>query len=365
MGETLSCTKGLTMKKVDRNESITGCILGTAVGDALGLPYEGLSPARAEKMLGVPDSFRLLPSRGMVSDDTEHTCMVAQALLTANGDVQKFERHFAWRLRLWLLLLPVGTGFATLRAIIKLWLGFSPENSGVFSAGNGPAMRAPIFGACFDDLELMRQYVKASTRITHSDPKAEFGALAIALAAFMAKSHDHVEPEEFCSSLEKFLPADATEMLSLVRSAAESVTRCETTRQFAADRGLRKGVSGYIYHTVPVVLHCWLRHQNNFKAAVVEIIECGGDADTTAAIVGGIIGAGVGKMGIPAEMLAGLCEWPATVSWMESLGMALAQAGNKDIQPVAELRFWKILPRNLFLLIVVLLHGFRRIFPPY
>jgi len=47
--------------------AIVGSLLGTAVGDALGLPYEGLSPRRAERMLGTPDRYRFVPGRGMVS----------------------------------------------------------------------------------------------------------------------------------------------------------------------------------------------------------------------------------------------------------------------------------------------------------
>ena len=54
-------------------KAIIGCILGTAVGDALGLPYEGLSPTRARKLLGPPDRHRFILRRGMISDDTEHT----------------------------------------------------------------------------------------------------------------------------------------------------------------------------------------------------------------------------------------------------------------------------------------------------
>jgi len=49
------------------------------------------------------------------------------------------------------------------------------------------------------------------------------------------------------------------------------------------------------------------------------VICCGGDADTTAAIVGGIIGSGVGKKGIPSEWVDGLWEWPRTVGWMQRL----------------------------------------------
>jgi len=60
-------------------KAIIGCILGTAVGDALGLPYEGVAPRRAKRLLGPPDRYRFLFGHGMISDDTEHTCMVAMS----------------------------------------------------------------------------------------------------------------------------------------------------------------------------------------------------------------------------------------------------------------------------------------------
>ena len=59
-------------------QALVGTILGTAVGDAIGLPREGLSPARARRLFGDPPlRHRFLLGRGMISDDTEHTCMVA------------------------------------------------------------------------------------------------------------------------------------------------------------------------------------------------------------------------------------------------------------------------------------------------
>ena len=75
----------------------------------------------------------------MISDDTEHTLMVAQSLLKHPDDADAFARSLAWRLRWWVLGLPAGVGLATARACLKLWLGFSPERSGIWSAGNGPA----------------------------------------------------------------------------------------------------------------------------------------------------------------------------------------------------------------------------------
>src|SRR5438874_1145865 len=182
-----------------------GAILGTAVGDALGLPYENLSRRRGVRLLGPPDRHRFLLGRGMVSDDTEHTCMVAQALIAAGGDVTRFRRDFAWRLRLWLLAMPAGVGLATLKATLKLWLGAPSDRSGVFSAGNGPAMRSAVLGAAIDDRERLREFVRASTRITHTDPKAEYGAQAVAVAANHTK-HGRTDGNEFLAGLRTLLP---------------------------------------------------------------------------------------------------------------------------------------------------------------
>jgi ADP-ribosyl-[dinitrogen reductase] hydrolase len=78
---------------------VVGCILGTAIGDALGLPYEGIARHRAPRLLGPPDRHRFFLRRGMFSDDTEHTCMAAQALIASNLDINKFTTDFARRLR--------------------------------------------------------------------------------------------------------------------------------------------------------------------------------------------------------------------------------------------------------------------------
>src|SRR4029078_5512734 len=123
----------------------TGCILGTAVGDALGLACEGLSNRRQARLFPKLAGYRLLPfGKGMCSDDTEHTCMLAQSLIRTarNADIEtqrgSFSPVLGWRLRFWLLGLPAGIVLATLRAFLKLWMGFPPRHSGVFSAGNGP-----------------------------------------------------------------------------------------------------------------------------------------------------------------------------------------------------------------------------------
>ena len=56
----------------------SGCLLGLAMGDALGLPLEGISPRRIARLQGAGEPRRrLLFGRGMISDDTDHACMTA------------------------------------------------------------------------------------------------------------------------------------------------------------------------------------------------------------------------------------------------------------------------------------------------
>ncbi|MHC4676717.1 MAG: ADP-ribosylglycohydrolase family protein [Planctomycetota bacterium] len=352
-----------------KSEAICGCIIGTAIGDALGLPYEGLSPHRARRLFKSPNRYHLLFNHGMVSDDTEHTCMVAQALIASGGQVDIFSRELARRLRYWLLGLPAGIGFATLRSILKLWIGFSPKKSGVFSAGNGPAMRVAIIGVCYgDDETRLKEIVKAATIITHTDPRAYWGALAVALAAHENFSSPLlVDAKNYFNRLERLLgPEMAGDFLDLIKQVVASVAKGKHTREFAESQKLQKGITGYTYHSVPAVIHAWLLNPREFQNAILDIIGCGGDTDTTAAILGGIVGAAVGPAGIPDKWMNNLWEWPRTIRWMRQLGQQLdivlksARAG-----PPPRLPIIGILLRNLLFSGIVLFHAFRRMLPPY
>ena len=346
-------------------DRIVGCILGTAVGDAIGLPYEGLSRRRASRLLGLPNQHRFIFGRGMVSDDTEHTCLVAQALIRSEGDIDRFQHSLAWGLRRWLLGFPAGIGMATLRSVVRLWMGFSPERSGVFSAGNGPAMRAAVLGVALGDSTL-RDFVRASSRMTHTDPKAEMGAFAVALAAQLASRNTTVEPDSYLDHLQSQIGSDEPEFMRLISNVVASVNAGQNTEAFADSIGLTTGVSGYVYHTVPVAIHAWLSHQQDCREAITTVVRCGGDTDSTGAMVGGIVGAAVGRSGIPEDWLSTLVEWPRTVAWMERLGKQLATIGTPNsLSRPMRLPILPLLLRNLFFLVVVLYHGIRRLAPPY
>src|SRR5258708_22469378 len=79
--------------------SIVGCLLGTAVGDALGLPVEALSRGRQQKLYPKIDGHRFVFGHGMISDDTEHCCMTAQALIVSAGDAAVFSPRPSLKLR--------------------------------------------------------------------------------------------------------------------------------------------------------------------------------------------------------------------------------------------------------------------------
>ncbi len=358
---------------MNRVDSLAGALLGTAVGDAIGLPREALSPRRARRLFGDPPlRHRFFFGRGMTSDDTEHTCMTAQALLRSGGDPERFARSLGWRLRGWLLALPAGVGWATLRGCIKLWLGFPPRLSGVWSAGNGPAMRAALLGVCLgDDPARLRAVIRASTRITHTDPRAERGALLVAIAAHHGATHgpQGLSAESYLEAVRQAGAELDPKLAELLTKTGEHLRRQAAPAELAEALGLRRGVTGYVYHTVPLVLYCWLRWPGDFRRAVEEVVILGGDADTTGAILGGIVGATVGAGGIPAEWLTGLLEWPRSVGWMRRLAARLAEQFPAEAPrpPTRALPLgWPgLVPRNLLFLVVVVGHVVRRLLPPY
>jgi ADP-ribosyl-[dinitrogen reductase] hydrolase len=358
------------MTMTDRRDKLAGVLLGAAVGDALGLPREGLSRRRAARLYGSgPLRHRFLLGHGMVSDDAEHACMTAQALLAAGDNETRFARSLAWRLRGWLASMPPGVGWGTLRAIVKLWLGFPPAWSGVVSAGNGPAMRAPILGAYLARTpEHIAPLVRASTRLTHRDPRAEEGALAIALAAAYAVER---RPNEIDAAalLEEIRGRMTVEPLRDALDTVAEYLACGAPAAELADAlGAGRGVTGFMLHTVPAALFCWLASPGDIRRCVEEVIRLGGDADSTGAIVGALAGATAGAGAIPESWLSGIVEWPRSIAWMRRLADRLADRLLED-QPSSGgplPLFWPALPvRNLFFLVVALTHGFRRLLPPY
>jgi ADP-ribosylglycohydrolase len=344
-------------------------ILGTAVGDALGLPMEGLSRTRAARMFPGPLRHRLIFGRGMVSDDTDHAVLVANNLIAHPDDPEAYGRSLALGLRGWLLSLPAGIGWATLRAILRLWIGFGPDKSGVASAGNGPAMRSAPVGVCFAERpDLMDRFLSPTVQITHTDFRAEIGAAAVARAAAWGFQHGPERPPD-SDELRQILTGGAAlgrEWTETVDRLMDGLAAGDSAAKFAEVLGQGDGVSGYVIPSVAVAVFAWRRRYGDFRSAVAEVIALGGDTDTVAAIAGAMAGAAAGETGIPPEWIAGLAEWPRSVSVLRQVADRLdgvRQAGEpgEPVRIVGPAMFL----RNIGFLILVLLHGFRRLFPPY
>lgn len=333
-----------------------GSLLGTAVGDALGLSYEGMSKRRVCAFGEIRHRFFF--GRGMFSDDTEHTLMLAAAMYSHRDDVNAFRRSFAWKLRWWLLGLPAGVGLSTAKAILRLWLGFPPTKSGVRSAGNGAAMRSAIVGVFRADDELKRhEFALAACRVTHTDPRAEESGLLVAEAAALAAKR--IPTVEALNCLRSFVTSEI--MKEHFEVLEQALSENNSVSEFARRIACGHGVSGFAPNTVAVALFSWLRHRGDFETAVRSVIECGGDTDTVAAITGGICGAEVGENGIPSDWIAAICDWPRSVAHLRDVAAALADAS----KPMPRV-FWPlVLLRNVVFLAIVLLHGFRRLLPPY
>ena len=219
-------------------------MLGTALGDSMGLPYEGLSRQKISRKKLSFDRANLIFGRGLFSDDTEQTIIVAQSLIESYDDIDIFERVIKRRLKLWLLALPAGLGFATMKAILK---SFFIKNSGVFSAGNAPAMRSALMGLLFgDDDAKLKEFVYINTHITHTDPKAYYGALAVAKATYLTSID---REDEFFTKMRELV--DDSEFNSILDSVESSLEL--DSLEFASKLGLDKGVGGYIYQTLPIV----------------------------------------------------------------------------------------------------------------
>jgi ADP-ribosyl-[dinitrogen reductase] hydrolase len=324
-------------------ERIAGCLLGTAVADALGLPYEGMSPSRAGRrylrLQGRVRGYSLVGSRGYVSDDTEQSALVAQALCAGRDDVAAIVRRFRRSLLGWFLRLPFGIGFATLRACVKIGLGLS--QSGVNSAGNGAAMRSMIVGAVFDDNRAARVAVaRALASVTHSDERAV--AAAVFVADVAAGDIDALAKVE-----EPALRARLERAADLADDVGEGVV----------DGAVRElGTSGFVLESVPFAYFCFLRFGASFRA-VEEAIKAGGDADTNAAIVGGWVGAW-DPTEIPNDLVAQLSLGPFGARHLRALARALSTS-----TPPPSWSPLVALLRNLALYPVVLAHGFRRLLP--
>lgn len=334
---------------------LKACLLGGALGDSVGLPSEGMNARRIARLRRGALRQSLVFGKGMVSDDTEHAVMTLLSLMDHDRDARKFSAALACRLRWWLASVPAGIGLATARSLVKLWLGFKPAHSGVFSAGNGPLMRAPVIGAWFgEDSEKRNEFVSASTMITHRDPRATEAAQMVAHAVALVATGTLTE-DEILDCLQTDIGSD--DFRTRFQKLRESLRAGESVEDYANSISRKPGfVSGFAPETACVAIYAWLRHRGDFRMTIESVVRAGGDTDTVGFVAGSIAGTECGPDGLVPDWLANLRDWPIHAGFIERIA-----AGNKSRYPN-----WPMsLVRNMCFLLIVLTHGFRRLLPPY
>jgi ADP-ribosyl-[dinitrogen reductase] hydrolase len=255
-------------------------ILAYAAGDALGVPWEGKTPDEVqwEALEGLP--ARGSWPQGSTSDDTDQLLLVARYLAETKGQVD--ERGFLTRLA---KAVPRMRGVGpTTRAAVRRFIE-TGELRASEGRSIGAAMRALPFGwmTPVAALAQRRELTVRLSRATHGAPAAVMSACVVAeMAAWAIEQH----------------PIDAVVTAGL-READQ------LTEQYAVDpatmRPLRVAVDGDLgsstegamtldaVATMATVLHV-LRHSSGLASAMKQAVALGGDTDTAAAIVGGILG---------------------------------------------------------------------------
>lgn len=268
-------------------------LVGTAIGDSLGMPFEKFLPNNpllvewdGKTFLG-SEHHKLKPMQ--YTDDTQFSLAIANSLIENHGFnpddlAQRYVELFTSNtIR--------GYGRTTLMAIQNLQAKKHWSESGVAgSLGNGTAMRAAPFGVYFrNDLKALVAICKIDSAITHVSEDAEAGSIAIALAAYYAVNGD---TENLLDKICEHLP-DSKVKNTIYSLGALIDSNCITPQQALRVLGTKANVQ----ETVPAAIYCFMRF-DNYHDAILAAIRAGGDTDTTAAIVGALFGAKYGMKGI-------------------------------------------------------------------
>lgn len=353
-------------RRADLRDRFAGVLLGTAIGDALGLPMEGMGAAAIARAYPRLDRFFLLGRTGFVSDDTEQSALVAQSLARHPRARERFVRAFQWSLLGWFLRLPWGIGFGTLRACLRIALGF--RRSGVSSAGNGAAMRAAIVGAFFYDAPATRRdWADEVARVTHLDRRAVEGARFVAELA--AQGMSYRSAEDLPSFVEAAAAVVGDPSLASALEQAQRLAQAGVSIEIASKK---LGSTGFVLHTIAITTFCFLRFGHDPMLTITEAIRAGGDTDSNAAIVGAWMGAMYGESGLPAALTAKLHDgdWFTSSrsmtlggpSHLRALAADLEKARSGTASTRASYSWFGALVRNAALYPVVLGHAFRVFF---
>lgn len=282
------------MKPLDKLRSkYTGCMLGAAIGDALGKQNEGLNRKDILENGYVTDYGKARPGcpgeklrEGQYTDDTEQMIELAQSLVECNG----FDAGaFAGRIAKWgakSLNDPAKksmVGPSSAAAISRLNSGITWKESGSDIPSCGSAMRVAPIGLFYKDMDEIESNAALSSIPTHNSRGAIAGAVAVAIAVRSALW------EKDC--------------IEIIKDAASRASKYDTDLAIKIELSFEKkdiepdkvfeelGTSYLVYDTVPCAFYCFSRHFGAPEKAITEAVNAGGDTDSIACMTGALCGA--------------------------------------------------------------------------
>jgi ADP-ribosyl-[dinitrogen reductase] hydrolase len=268
-----------------------GCLLGLAVGDAVGTTVEFQSRGSFEPLTDMVGGgpFRLQP--GQWTDDTSMALCLATSLISKNGfdPADQMDRYWDWYQNGYLSstgsFFDIGT---TVRQALETYKQTGDPFSGKtdpYSAGNGSVMRlAPIPLFYFPDLGQIIYWAGESSRTTHGALECVEACQLFAEMLFYALSGMRKDDVLFHATVQFSSPK------------LTAIARGEYNRK-PADQ--IKG-TGYVVDSLEAALWCFYQTET-FERSVLQAANLGDDADTTAAICGQIAGAFYGETNIPVQ----------------------------------------------------------------
>lgn len=299
-----------------------GTLLGVAIGDTLGHPFEGVLRKDIKSRFDNFEEFIQNNKKlfNTYTDDSQLTLHTAKALIQGNGFT--YDNFIEEYIR-WLNDPPIGPGYGCISSIRKLKQGISWQQAASNSGGNGTAMRiAPIGLFYCKNIEELKKYAIKSSKITHSHPAASAGAVIIARAiAFLIDKDPKTgfSIDEFFEALTSIISNSQEEIW---KEFVKTLNKLNLNLHLPIEAGLIKfsqiGVKSpyfieqylgqafvhpYTMSTVICSIFLFLKRLNSFKECIYELATSGGDSDTVGAIGGSLAGAYFGLENIPLDLI--------------------------------------------------------------
>lgn len=258
-----------------------GAYLGLAVGDALGATVEFMTHREIAAKYGVHNKIigggwlKLKP--GQVTDDTAMSLAIGRALVgVGDFDVTAVCEEFL----AWFRTKPIDVGNTCRRGIARyMHEGTVTKAYADGDAGNGAAMRVlPVALASLGREKAFESWTIAQCHITHNHPLSDDATLALGAMVQALVLGGGVKD---------------------VRALSNGLIEKHRNFRFTP---FHSTSSPYIVDTMQTVLHFYFRH-DNFRDYLIDVVNQGGDADTTGAIAGMLAGATYGVSAIPEEWL--------------------------------------------------------------